>query len=204
MKKKDLSGMKFGELTVIQEFPERKNGHIQWKCICDCGNEVVVKGIHLTSGHTLTCGCSRLQHLKFVNIKHGCTKTRLYNIWASIKSRCSNKNNKYYGGRGISICEEWKHSFVAFKEWALRHGYDDALSIDRIDNDGNYEPSNCRWATEIEQANNMSCNKKIAYKGECRTVSEWCYEYKLSKNAVYKHLRKGKSFYEILKLYEKI
>lgn len=177
MKKKDLLGMKFGELTVIQEFPERKNGHIQWRCICDCGKEVVVKGIHLTNGHSQTCGCSRLSHLKSINITHGCTHTRLYNIWASIKSRCGNKKNKYYGGRGISICKEWRCDFVAFKEWALRHGYDDALSIDRIDNNGNYEPSNCRWATEVEQANNMSCNKMIAYDGEVRTIAEWCYEY---------------------------
>ena len=115
------------------------------------------------------------------------TKNRLYRIWADMKRRCKNSdrpNYKNYGGKGIRVCQEWENSFDSFREWALNNGYSDDLSIDRIDNDGNYEPSNCRWATAKEQANNKRNNFYIEYKGETRTLAQWCEVFGLERNVV--------------------
>ena len=115
------------------------------------------------------------------------TKNRLYRIWADMKRRCKNSdrpNYKNYGGKGIRVCQEWENSFDSFREWALNNGYSDDLSIDRIDNDGNYEPSNCRWATAKEQANNKRNNLHIKYKGETRTLAQWCEVFGLERNVV--------------------
>lgn len=115
------------------------------------------------------------------------TKNRLYRIWADMKRRCKNSdrpNYKNYGGKGIRVCQEWENSFDSFREWALNNGYSDDLSIDRIDNNGNYEPSNCRWATAKEQANNKRNNLHIEYKGETRTLAQWCEVFGLERNVV--------------------
>lgn len=115
------------------------------------------------------------------------TKNRLYRIWADMKRRCKNSdrpNYKNYGDKGIRVCQEWENSFDSFREWALNNGYSDDLSIDRIDNDGNYEPSNCRWATAKEQANNKRNNLYIKYKGETRTLAQWCEVFGLERNVV--------------------
>lgn len=111
------------------------------------------------------------------NIKHGMSNTKLYERWDSMKSRCYVKNAgnyRRYGGRGITVCDEWKTSFEAFRDWALANGYADNLSLDRIDVNGNYEPSNCRWVTMTEQANNRSNNRLIEFKGVVLTLAEWC------------------------------
>lgn len=116
---------------------------------------------------------------KIGNTKHNGCYTRLYSIRQNMKSRCYNRNHiEYanYGGRGITICEEWKNSFEAFRDWALSHGYADNLSIDRIDNDGNYTPENCRWATKKEQANNRKSNRLITYNGKTQNLKQWADE----------------------------
>lgn len=157
-KYKNLTGQKFGRLTVIGKGSKTKSGKITWKCKCDCGNMVCVVTQHLKSGHSLSCGCFNKQRIKEHFTTHGATHTRLYSIWKSMKTRCYNNKSKaypYYGGKGISVCEEWKNSFQAFQEWALNNGYSDDLTLDRIDSDLGYNPYNCRWATWHEQRINQ-------------------------------------------------
>ena len=151
----DLTGMKFGRLKVLSKIP---NTHpIKWLCRCDCGNSVSVRGTHLTSGAIKSCGCYQIEQARECRTTHGGTGTRIYTIWRSMHCRCyrkSYKQYKDYGGRGITICDEWLYDFSKFRDWAYANGYDDNLSIDRIDNDRGYSPDNCRWATALEQRHN--------------------------------------------------
>lgn len=177
---KDLTGMKFGRLTVIEKVDHNKCGQWRWRCKCECGNETVVDGPSLTRGLTTSCGC-RSKEVSADNCrksftKHHETGTRLYRIWSGMKKRCYNKNNRdyfLYGARGITICDEWRNSYEAFRDWALANGYHDKLSIDRIDNDQGYYPRNCRWATPKSQANNTRRNRKIEYNGETHNLWKW-------------------------------
>lgn len=147
----DLTNMEFGKLKVIRRVENNKHGKSRWHCVCDCGNDLVVIGSDLISGKTKSCGC-----LLYSHGQHG---TRLYAIWVDMKNRCHNKNvkaYKNYGGRGIAVCSEWSNNFIAFHDWAISNGYNDNLTIDRINNDGDYEPNNCRWA----DCNIQSFNKR--------------------------------------------
>lgn len=190
MVKIDLTGKRFGNLVVLYDTGIRsKHGEIYWMCKCDCGNLTRVQGKHLRSGNIKSCGCKRFEACK----THGQTNTRLYNIWCTMKARCIRKTSqKYnrYGGRGIKICDEWKN-FEPFYNWSMSHGYNENLSIDRIDNNGNYEPSNCRWATAVQQANNTSENRIIEYKGEKMTISEASRKYNVSYKLLYKRIKRG-------------
>lgn len=151
----NLTGQRFDRLLAIKDSGKRKNNHAVWLCRCDCGNLAEILACHLKSRNTQSCGCLRREKAMYINYKHGGTITRIYGIWADMNRRCFNQNNKsykYYGGRGIKVCSEWKDNFVAFRFWAILSGYKDNLTIDRIDNDGNYEPDNCQWITQSENS----------------------------------------------------
>lgn len=181
----DRTGERYGKLVVF-EYAYTKKRKAYWKCRCDCGNEKIVSGSNLQSGNTKSCGCgeeeNRKEHMAKFTVEHrihGLSNTRLHHTWRHMIDRCSNRNNKdysSYGGRGISICNEWlgENGFQNFYEWAIEHGYDDTLSIDRINNDGDYEPNNCRWIDDAGQANNRRTNKILAIGGKSQTFAEWC------------------------------
>lgn len=175
---KDLSSMKFGRLSVISRADNSKSGKAMWKCRCDCGNKVIVDGYSLRSGNTKSCGCLQREIVISKNTKHGKSKTQLYRVYRHMKERCFSEADKRfpdYGGRGITICDEWlgRDGFQNFYEWSLRNGYANDLSIDRKDVDGNYCPENCRWVNMKVQQNNRRNNHILEYKGESKTLSEW-------------------------------
>lgn len=170
-----MTGTRVGRLTVIAKAERTKSGKTQWLCKCDCGNEVIVSRRHLKDASTKSCGCYRREHSSQANRTHGMRKTRLYRIWTGIKDRCNNPKSKYwkrYGGRGITVCENWNNSFDAFYEWATNNGYTENLTLDRKDNDLGYCPENCRWATYQEQENNRSNNVLYLIDGETLTLAQ--------------------------------
>ena len=164
-------GKKYGSLTVLPKW-ERRGNRIYFLCKCDCGVEKYIAIHHLIEGKSSSCGCKRRQMTIDRNTKHNLSNTRLFNIWEGMKSRCNDKNNKDYGGRGITVCIEWSENFESFYEWSMSNGYAENLSIDRIDNDGPYAPWNCRWVTQKIQANNTRTNIYIDYKGERLTLKQ--------------------------------
>jgi len=159
MKKINLIGQRFGRLIVLRDTGKRCWRYVVWLCKCDCGRLTEVLNNNLRTGCTKSCGCLQKEIVKKINTIHGDTKegkaVRLYRIWRSMKSRCYNPNHnsyKYYGGKGIKICDGWKNDYLAFKSWALANGYKDDLTIDRINPDGNYCPKNCRWIPKSENS----------------------------------------------------
>lgn len=182
-------GQKFGRLTVIREVEPHINPKGQKVrmilCKCDCGNESTIQLSRLTCGLTTSCGCLRLEKVGSLNKRYekitgeklpegfSFRKSRIYGIWTDMLHRCVNPAEKNYYGKGISVCEEWRSDFFNFYFWAIDNGYTDELTIDRIDSDGNYEPSNCRWATYKQQNNNNCMNRKVTYNGVTHTIGEW-------------------------------
>lgn len=177
----DLTGMRFGRLTVVSRSDNRGKQPC-WKCVCDCGTEKIVQGNSLRSGAIQSCGCLHREVTGSINRTHGYTGTRLYMTWQNMRARCYRKSAKRYddyGGRGITVCDEWRVSFEAFRDWALQSGYSDELTIDRIDVNGNYEPGNCRWISNNEQQFNRRNNRNITFNGKTQTISQWAKEYGL-------------------------
>ena len=160
---KDISGRRYGKLVAIKPTGETKNGSKIWLCQCDCGNTKTTTVTMLNSGKTSSCGCYKIEKARANLTTHNKRNTRLYTIWNHMKDRCYNPkatSYKHYGGRGIKVCDEWKNSFKAFYDWAYSNGYDEnaprnKCTIDRINNDGDYEPSNCRWVDAKIQASNQ-------------------------------------------------
>ena len=185
----NLTGKTFSFLTVLNRSKDRGNGKkpvVKWVCKCVCGKIVTVKSDSLLSGHTVSCGCKK--------IKHGyANKERLYQTWKNMRKRCFNPNDnrwENYGGRGITICQEW-NDYKIFRKWAMDNGYNDNLTIDRIDVNGNYCPENCRWADAKIQANNVSRNRIIEYEGKKMTMSEFADYIGISYSALQHRITRG-------------
>ena len=195
----DIAGQRFGHLTAIEMVGvDSKSRLAMWRCKCDCGNEKVIKGKHLRCGEIKSCGCIRKTEtaakLRETSTTHGMTNTRLYGIWCGIKSRCYNshrKKHKEYGGRGITICDEWRDSFEAFRDWALANGYQDNLTIDRINNNGPYCPENCRWVSMKEQQNNRRNNRMLTIGDETKTMQQWADKMGIKSRTIQQRLNRG-------------
>ena len=189
----DLTGKRFGALTVIEKSAKRSSGSIMWVCRCDCGNITTVNGRDLRVGHTKSCGCL----YRGRKPTHGMAKTRLYYIWQHMLGRCNRKtDNSYerYGGRGITVCDEWL-DFQAFADWAFNNGYEEHLTIDRIDNNSGYSPENCRWATYKQQSNNRRYCTIYEKDGKKQNLTQWCEELNLNYETVRSRIKKhGWSF----------
>lgn len=193
----DLAGKIFGHWTVIKRAENNKHGSAQWLCRCECGKERVVRAQGLKNGSSKSCGC----HKNDYNRTHGGKGTRLYECWRHMRYRCENpKNQAYgdYGGRGISVCKDW-HDFEKFKQWALANGYEDSLTIDRIDVDGDYEPNNCRWVGSKVQMNNRRNTRHYEIDGENLTLSEWSERTGIPRSTIYNRMKNGDSFEEAIR-----
>ncbi|UNA01519.1 hypothetical protein MG295_00102 [Bacillus phage vB_BcgM] len=188
MRVKKSLGDKFDMLTIIAEERQHIKGKakLYYKCLCDCGNETLVRSDRLGGNKGIkSCGCLLKQYYNNKTRKHGETKTRLYSIYQGMKNRCYLESATHfhrYGGRGIRVCESWLEDFTVFRDWALGNGYRDDLTLDRVDTDGNYEPDNCRWSTKKEQSRNTSSTVKVEYKGETKSIVEWCEQFNLPYN----------------------
>jgi hypothetical protein len=193
---RDLTDQNFGRLTAIATAGKSIHGKYLWKCRCVCGEEVIIVGGDLVSGRTLSCGCLSRERVVERNTSHGLSGTRTYRIWASMIQRCTNPKimNSWinYGGRGIKACDHWLHSFENFLE-DMGHCPSSKHSIDRIDNSGNYEPGNCRWATREEQSNNRRNNVLLTYQGKTQTVSQWAEELEVNHGMIRHRLKAGAS-----------
>ena len=196
----NLENRRFGSWKVIEK-TFVKNGKWYWLCECDCGKIKNVNGGSLTRGLSTNCGCIAAIKTGNRSRKHGGRGTRLYSIWKGMRKRCNNpreRSFKNYGGRGIVICNQWS-DFSVFREWALSNGYSEKLTIDRIDNNGNYEPSNCRWTTLKVQAGNTRKNRFIIINGESKTLTEWSKVAKISPSNIFERLKRGITGMELLK-----
>lgn len=182
----DITGNKYHKLTVIGMIPNKIP--IKWVCKCDCGKIKFVIGGNLKSGGTKSCGCDKKK-------SNGLSRTSIYQVYKGIIQRCYNHKNKdyrNYGGRGITVCDEWRNSFIVFYNWSVSSGYDKSLQIDRINNNGNYEPLNCRWATLKQQGRNRRTNNIIEYNGKSQCLSDWAEELGISRSTFIYRIKKQK------------
>ncbi|WP_303984632.1 hypothetical protein [Niallia circulans] len=198
-------GERFGRLIAVEQKLRNKKGMLLWTCQCDCGNKTNKLAVELNNGNTRSCGCLR-DELKIKNAtKHNMVNTRIYNIWTTMKQRCYNKNNqkyKNYGGRGITVCDEWldkANGVLNFYNWSKRNGYNDKYTLDRINVNGNYEPNNCRWVDMVTQQNNRRNNTLITINNITKTSAEWEKEYNLRSGLVGERYRRGWTGEELLK-----
>lgn len=200
----DLTGQKFGRLTVIEKAGSSDSHGILWRCKCDCGNVCEVRAYYLKTGGTRSCGCLRSEasaekarRMGEANVKHGQSRRNkthpLFYVWYTMKARCKYPNHisyPNYGARGITVCDEWQE-FESFYEWAMANGYKKGLEIDRIDCEGNYEPSNCRFVTRIENSRNKRNTAYLTAHGETRPLVEWAEVLGIPRNRIWNRLRRG-------------
>lgn len=200
----DMAGKRIGNLVVLEKVGAWDK-QTWWKCLCDCGNEKVISGGVLRQGKVKSCGCvylatrSEVARKSIAKEKHGDSFSRLYFVWNDIKSRCNNPNDisfKHYGGRGISVCDEWKNDYIAFKKWSNENGYDEnatrgKCTIDRINKDGNYCPENCRWVGMKIQSNNRRNTPILTINGETAPLTEWAEKTGLPRSLLYSRYKRG-------------
>lgn len=187
----DMIGKRFSRLIVerrVEDYTTPSGGkHRRYECLCDCGNSCMVLKEYLTSGRQKSCGCLKKEN----GVRtHGDIHSRLYTIWGNMCNRCSNKNNPAwdnYGGRGITVCDEWKN-YVAFRDWAIHNGYDDSLTIDREKNDKGYSPDNCRWVDRFVQANNKRTTHVVEFNGEEKSISDWAKQYSIPYKTLHRRI----------------
>lgn len=197
----DLIGCTFGSWTVLSRAQDKiykdNRHHRRWICQCSCGTVKEVDECAMKNGTSTSCGCTRKEALRKgaseKNRTHGMTNTRLYRIYRHMVNRCGNKNDiryAHYGARGIKVCQEWD-TFDKFAEWSFANGYEDSLSIDRIDVNGDYAPDNCRWATVSEQANNKTTTQLFTFAGKTQSIAQWADEYDIHYKKLWKRLHSG-------------
>ena len=193
---KDLTNQRFGKLTAVS--PIKINGKYSWKCICECGKEKVIMSGNLVRGISKSCGCKKL-NIGERTKKHGMAKTRMFKIWTGVRKRCTNPNTKtyrLYGGRGISMSSEW-NDFINFYN-DMKDTYSDDLSLDRIDPNGNYEVSNCRWATSKQQNRNRRNNRIIECNSVSKTLAEWAETSGVSSTLILSRINNGWDSYKAI------
>lgn len=199
-----LEGQRFGKLLVIKEAGRNAKHEMYWECKCDCGNTYKADGSRLRSGETTDCGCAWKNKDKTGNGKHNLCNTRFWTILHGMRCRCYNYKSpsyKDYGGRGITICDDWQdkeHGLENFRDWAITNGYDESKSIDRIDVNGNYEPSNCRWSTPKQQSSNRRNNVLIDYNGEQVVLQSLADKFGIRGQTIMARLKKGMNIEEAL------
>lgn len=189
---KPIIGKKFGKFTVLEKVDTLDSS--QYLCVCDCGNTRICQRSSLISGKHKSCGCS-IDYTKSKLYKHGLSHSRIYGIYISMKDRCKNVRSKYYknyGGRGIKVCDEWNNDFLNFYNWAIENGYKEDLTIDRIDVNGKYEPSNCRWITNKEQQNNRTDTVSIEFNGQIKNLTQWAKELGIKRETLETRLHQRK------------
>lgn len=202
--KSDLTGMKFGKLTVLKYAGSEGRRRTMWWCKCDCGNVIKTDGSHLKCGHTKSCGCVSTERIKYINYKTGLSDTRLYYAYQNMCNRCNRESDnsyEFYGGRGIKVCPEWlgEHGFENFAKWAFENGFEEDAkrgdcTLDRIDANGDYCPENCRWVDIIVQANNKRTTRYIKINGEIGSVANMARKYNVSYWNLLHYSKGGQNF----------
>lgn len=212
-KLKDLTGQRFERLTVIERADNTKKGQARWLCKCDCGATCIADGVHLRRGEIKSCGCLSRENTIKRSTKHGMKRrmssNKIYSTWQNVKQRCLDKSAPHYaeyGARGITICEEWQTDFQAFFDYVskLEHFNEEGYTLDRINNDGNYEPGNVRWATRKEQTRNRRITAMVDYKGETISLADAAERSGINYDALRERYRKGLRGDELFKpLYQR-
>lgn len=199
---KDLVGLKFNRLIVLKYHSHNKHKQIVYLCKCDCGVEKLIAGTLLTTGHTKSCGCLNREKIIKSTFKHGLTDTPLHKNWLGMIGRCKYKSHisyKYYGAKGIKVCDEWLNSFITFYEWAMKNGYDKNKSIDRIDSNKDYSPDNCKWSTRKEQNYNKTNNLIVEIEGKMLNSKEVFEIYGINNLVLSSRIIRGKKGLELIK-----
>jgi len=195
-KRIDLTGQRFGRLEVIHDAGRDKQNSANWKCCCECGNNIVVSSHSLRSGNTKSCGCLQkdiIKEIGYSNQIHGMSHTKIWRRWRDMKRRCFDnkvKAFKNYGGRGITVCKEWLN-FEVFYKWAMENGYRDDLTIERTDNSGNYDPENCTFIPKPQQSKNRRGLHFVIFNGEKKTLNEWSRTTGIDRRVLGTRLRRG-------------